>query len=315
MSESQAVVQASGPSKKGGTVQPRVVLVTRPTEHEQLLARHATQQQADFFLRQRAQKVDDVVVRHQRFEAVRQGVLAAVPVEWRRSRVPRADLDRFLFEPGDVVVAVGQDGLVANVAKYLSGQPVIGINPDPERYEGVLVPHPPAAAPDLIRAAVAGRARCEERTMVEATLEDGQRLVALNEVFVGHRTHQSARYTLRVGRAGERQSSSGLIVATGTGATGWTRSILRERRCDLRPPAPTDRRLAFFVREAWPSVATGTTVTEGLLAEGEALVATSEMDDDGVVFGDGIESDRLEFGFGRIVTVHIADTRLRLVRG
>ena len=314
MGESQQVVQSSLPSKKGGSVQPRIVLVTRPTEHELLLARHATQQQADFFLRQRAQKVDDVVVRHQRFEAVRQGVLAAIPVEWRRSRVPRADLDRFLFEPGDIVVAVGQDGLVANVAKYLAGQPVVGINPDPERYEGVLVPHPPAAAPDLIRAAVAGRARCEERTMVEATLEDGQRLVALNEVFVGHRTHQSARYTLRVGQAAERQSSSGLIVATGTGATGWTRSILRERRCELQPPAPTDPRLAYLVREAWPSVATGTTVTEGLLGPAESLVVTSEMDDDGVVFGDGIETDRLEFGFGRIVTVRVSATTLNLVR-
>jgi len=60
-------------------------------------------------------------------------VLGAIPSDWRRARVDRADLDRFLFEPEDVVVAVGQDGLVANVAKYLTGQPVIGCNPDPKR--------------------------------------------------------------------------------------------------------------------------------------------------------------------------------------
>ena len=41
----------------------------------------------------------------------------------------RGDLDRFLFEPDDLVVIVGQDGLVANVSKYLDGQPVVGINP------------------------------------------------------------------------------------------------------------------------------------------------------------------------------------------
>lgn len=41
----------------------------------------------------------------------------------------RGDLDRFLFEPDDIVLALGQDGLVANVAKYLDGQPVIGSNP------------------------------------------------------------------------------------------------------------------------------------------------------------------------------------------
>jgi hypothetical protein len=39
--------------------------------------------------------------------------------------------------------------------------------------------------------------------MVQAELDDGQRLLALNEIFVGHRTHQSARYRLGFGRASE----------------------------------------------------------------------------------------------------------------
>src|SRR5690606_19622356 len=95
-------------------------------------------------------------------------------------------LDRFLFEPEDVVVALGQDGLVANVAKYLAGQPVIGVNPDPGRYDGVLVRNPPQAVADLLDAAVAGRARVERRTMAAASLDDGQHLIALNEVFIGH---------------------------------------------------------------------------------------------------------------------------------
>ena len=30
----------------------------------------------------------------------------------------------------DIVVVVGQDGLVANTLKYLQGQPVIAVNPD-----------------------------------------------------------------------------------------------------------------------------------------------------------------------------------------
>ena len=45
------------------------------------------------------------------------------------------------FGPEDVIIAVGQDGLVANVAKYLDGQPVVGVNPDPQRNPGVLVRH------------------------------------------------------------------------------------------------------------------------------------------------------------------------------
>lgn len=294
---------------------PRVVLVTRPTDYESLIVRHGTREQARFFLETRGQALEEVEERHRRFEAALLRVSQAVPVRWRRSRVDRADLSRFVFEPADVVVALGQDGLVANAAKYLSGQPVIGINPDPERYDGVLVPHAPKAAPALLAAATRGECATEDRTMVEATLDDGQRLLALNEVFVGHTTHQSARYRIRCGPRDERHSSSGLIVATGTGATGWAHSIHQQRRLEVALPAATDRRLAFFVREPFPSVATGTSVQDGLLAEDEALEVTSEMNEGGTLFGDGIEDDRIAFTWGMRVRLAVARERLRLVTG
>ena len=48
---------------------PRVVVVTRDSEYELLLARHATRGQAEFFLRERGQSIDAVEQRHKRFEA------------------------------------------------------------------------------------------------------------------------------------------------------------------------------------------------------------------------------------------------------
>lgn len=297
------------------TAAPRIVLVTRATELEALLARHGTREQARFFLETRGQTIAEVEARHRRFEAAWRRVQQAIPLKWRRTRVDRADLCRFVFEPGDLIVAVGQDGLVANVAKYLDGQPVVGVNPDPARYEGVLVPWTPEAAADLLPAAAGARLRLEERTMVEAVVDDGQRLLALNELFIGHRTHQSARYLLRLACHEERQSSSGIIVSTGTGATGWARSVRRSRVTDVELPAPGDRRLAVFVREAWPSVATGASLTDGELVEGDALDVVSEMNEDGVLFGDGIEADRIELRYGMRATVRVARERLRLVRG
>ncbi|APR80279.1 NrtR-regulated protein [Minicystis rosea] len=292
---------------------PRVVTVTRPTDYEALLARHGTREQARFFLSRRDQSIDEVEGRHKRFEGVLARVSQAIPVRWRRTRLRRGELSRFVFEPDDVVVVIGQDGLVPNVAKYLDGQRVIGINPDPALYDGLLVRHRVEAIADLLADAAAERCRIEERTMVEAKLDDGQRLLSLNEIFVGQRTHQSARYRIRRGRKEERQSSSGLIVATGTGATGWARSIQRDRRAEVALPKPTESALSFFVREAFPSVATGTTLTEGRLGEGEVLCVTSEMNDDGVVFGDGIEEDRLTFGWGVKAEVMMARERLRIV--
>jgi hypothetical protein len=288
---------------------PRAVLVERPTEYSELLARHGTREQARFFLHARDRTLEEVEGRHRALAAARATVLAAIPADWRRAAVLRPELDRFLFEPDDVVVVLGQDGLVANVAKYLAGQPVIGFNLEP----GVLVPHLPAAAADLLADVAAGRAALQHRTMAAARLDDGQELLALNEVFVGHASHQSARYTVALGKRAERQSSSGLIVTTGTGATGWAASIHRERHSGLALPAPEDDRLAFFVREPWPSAWTGTSLDEGELGAGGRLSVQSEMNDGGVVFGDGIEGDRLELDWGRRVEVGVAATKLRLV--
>jgi NAD kinase len=293
---------------------PRVVVVTRASDYDSLLARHGTREAARFFLDMRGQSINDVEARHARLQVALQTVIQAIPVAWRRSRVDRTDLSRFLFEPEDIVVAVGQDGLVANAAKYLEGQRVIGVNPDPERFDGVLVAHRAERTPKLLRAAADGRAEIEARTMVEARLDDGQRLLALNEVFVGHRTHQSARY--RLGHAGreERQSSSGVVISTGTGATGWARSIQLTRGEKSPLPAPAEPRLAFFVREAFPSIATKTSLVHGSIAPEDALEIVSEMNEGGTLFGDGIEEDRLEFGWGVRARVRISAERLQLVR-
>jgi NAD kinase len=297
------------------TKSPRVVVITRETEYQLLLARHGTRAQAAFFLETRGQSIEDAITRHERMERALHQVSGTIPLGWRRNRILRGDLDRFLFEPDDTVVIVGQDGLVANVAKYLDGQPVIGINPDPVQYDGVLVRHEPAALGDLLGPAIKRSSPMESRTMVSARLGDGQSLLALNEVFVGACTHQSARYRLSFKGHQERHSSSGIIVATGTGSTGWAKSISRERRTKMKLPQPCDPRLAFFVREAFPSIATGTEVTQGALGQADRLIVISEMNEGGVIFGDGIEADHLSFDWGVTAEVSIADKHLHLVSG
>lgn len=150
--------------------------------------------------------------------------------------------------------------------------------------------------------------------MVEAIVDDGQRLVGLNEVYIGQPTHQTARYTLAIpGGHSERQASSGLIVCTGTGATGWARSAWLERRSTLNLPGPSDRRLTWFVREAWPSPITGTDRTDGALSVGQ-FISVSIESDRLVAFSDGIESDAITLSWGQRVSVGLAQRVLRLVR-
>ena len=294
------------------TLAPRVVLVHRRTELTELLERHGTRGQAAFYLRTRGRRIEDLEDRHAAVTSALTAVAAAIPPDWRRGLVERVDLPRFLFAPDDLIVVVGQDGLVANVAKYLADQVVIGIDPEPGRNPGVLVPHQPKATAGLLSPPLSGRPRgIEALSMVTAVTDDGQELTALNEIYLGQPTHQTARYTLRVpGGQAEAQASSGLIVATGTGGTGWCRSAWLERHSSLALPALTEARLAWFVREAWPSPATGTAFTEGSLAGSEVLEVTAESDQL-VLFGDGVESDTVPLTWGQTARLRISSRSLR----
>jgi len=214
---------------------------------------------------------------------------------------------QFLFEPHDLVVAVGQDGLVANVATYLEGQPLAGVNPDPGTIDGALLAFSVdsfiTALPQLL---TDGRP-FREATLAEAQTSDQQTLRGFNEIFVGVPTHQSARYRIRHGKHEEVQSSSGLIVATGSGSTGWLRSLRGE--ASIFDPAADE--LRFVVREAWPGRGFGATLLEGSVTREDRLVIESRMD--GIIFADGIEADAVRFDAGVTVTITPAVQRARLV--
>lgn len=295
------------------TNSPRAVFAVRETDYELLIARHATRDQARFFLETKGQALEPVEQRHEQFREVLRTARALVPEEWRQALVKRADFDRFLFGPEDVIVAVGQDGLVANIAKYLDGQPVLGVNPAPDLYDGVLVRVPIERLGRALPASFAGDAGLERRTMVEAALDSGEKLMALNEIFVGHRSHQSARYRIETPAGAEDHSSSGLIVASGTGASGWARSIMEATHEPL-PLDPEERAVAFFVREPFPSIATQNRIRSGKLVRA-SLSVTSRMNEGGVIFADGIEQDFLTFNWGRQVRVAASERVLNLVTG
>ena len=165
----------------------------------------------------------------------------------------------------------------------------------------------------MLASVVSGKAPIEERTMVSARTDDGQELVALNDVYVGDVGHQSARYELCIPQGGtEVQSSSGIIVGTGTGATGWLRSLAHDRGLDDLLPDATTRELAWFVREAWPSPFTSAEHTSGYLPGSDVLEVTVHSESL-MIFGDGIETDRVVASHGQHIELGVADRTLRLV--
>ncbi len=333
---------------------PGIAVVTRETRLQGLRARWGTVRQAEFVLKQAhlieteglvtsakgllksrkhakrvRQTADADFSEYEREDNVYQNVLGqlhreldfGLPIKFLdRSLVPTADFSRF-----SIVVVVGQDGLVANVAKYVGDLPIVAINPDPAKFDGILLPFQPQQARQAVSQVLHGRHELRHVTLAEVRLSDGQRMLAFNDFFVGAASHISARYVLQVAGKDEPQSSSGVLISTGAGSTGWISSVFNMARgvshlvggdCPERIQMGwEDRRLIWAVREPFASKHSRTDNVAGLLDEGQELVIESLMPSGGVIFSDGVEADFLTFNTGVIARLAAAQQVANLVVG
>ena len=298
----------------------RVVVVTKRTALEELLLRHHSRSQARFFIERRGSSFEEYEAAEAVYRASLERTLAAVPRELPRETISRELIPGFLFRPTDLVIALGPDGLCVNVAKYLEGQPILAVNPDPKRIDGVLMRFRPEEVEGAVRRMRQGEFRTETLTLAKAATNDGQTLYAVNDFLIGRRDHVSSRYALTFGGRTERQSSSGILIATGVGSSGWMKSVVTGAAALIGEPggpklpfAWNDRRLFFAVREPFASRSTGATMVCGWIEAGLTLLAASEMSEGGAIFSDGVIEDAVEFNAGTIVTVSAAEKSAILV--
>ena len=312
----------------------KIVLVTRPTRLAELVIRFNTVSQARFYVEHQGADFSDYLREDETYHRALAQAEEALGQIGRIRIIDRSFLPNFVFAPEDSVVTLGQDGLVANTLKYLNGQPVVGVNPDPERWDGRLLPFRVRDLAGLMPEVIRRKCRTHSVTMAKAVLNNGQTLFAVNDLFIGPKTHTSARYVIRSGKAGETQSSSGVIVSTGMGATGWLKSLLtgagaianaagNPGRNETRRPDCYERAvngfkwesdyLYFTVREPFPTRTTGASLVFGRVTLQTPLILESQMAENGVIFSDGIENDYLEFNSGSKATIGIAEKKGVLV--
>jgi len=310
----------------------KIVLVTRQTRMEGLVERFNTRAQARFYIEHSGGSFDIYEREHDTYTAAVSRLHHSLQGLARVQVIERSHLPNFLFAPSDLVVTIGIDGLVANTAKYLGGQPLIAVNPNPEVIDGYLLPFTVEQTPQIVRKALQAGSRSSLRIrqvrMAQAVLNDGQQLLAFNDLFIGVRSHISARYTLEYRGKHEQQSSSGIIVSTGVGSTGWLSSLFNladgmwkvfgvgERPALNRPELGwEDDLLVFVVREPFASKTSQAGLVCGQLDRQIHLEITSHMPEGGVIFSDGIEKDYLAFNAGASATIRLADQNANLVIG
>lgn len=301
----------------------KIVIITRKTRLAELIFKYNTLEQAKFYIEHMGADFSDYLIEDKNY---RQAVKQVMEIAGRYARVQEIDREfvpNMIFGKEDIVIAVGQDGLVANVMKYLEGQPLIGVNPDTRRWDGVLLPFEAGEMTELLPKVISGSYNGRDVTMAEAVTRDGQRMLAVNDLFIGCRTQASARYDVRWNQREENQSSSGIIISTGLDSTGWYRSIMTQARkmaeifkCGTlaEPSIAWDApRLVFVVREPYPSRSTQADIVYGQIHPTDSFQVVSKMPVNGVVFSDGMEEDAIHFLSGMEVTVGIAEKKGRLV--
>ncbi|EJK81608.1 hypothetical protein [Rhizobium sp. AP16] len=304
----------------------KIVLIVRDTRLDELIARFNTVQQAQFYVEHLGADFGDYLAEQQHYRAAILEAETSLRVFGRVLKLNRRYLGNFIFGADDIVVVLGQDGLVANTLKYLDGQHVLGVNPDPKRWDGVLLPFRTADIGKIMPQEIAHRRPVKHVTMAKVSLNTGETLYAVNDLFIGPRSHVSARYDLQIGDRRERQSSSGIIVSTGMGSTGWLKSLyagwagaaasfgIELPQAALNASFPWDAEfLHYFVREPFPSRTTGVSLVSGRVSSEVPMTVVSEMAEHGVIFSDGIEIDFLAFNAGTQATIGPADRQGLLV--
>jgi len=301
----------------------KVVIITRKTRLAELVERFNTVGQARFYIEHsggdfREYEQEDLVYR-QAMDITRR----SLPTDMKVQFLDRALAPTVLFTEQDLIITLGQDGIVANTAKYVKGQPIIAVNPDAARFDGILLPFLPSQLREVIPAVMAGKAHTREVTMAEARLNDGQRMLAFNDLFIGASSHVSARYMLTLQGKSEQQSSSGILVSTGAGSTGWISSAFNmaggiAAALGGRCPEPVtmsweDPRLFFITREPFISRHSTADLVAGWVADGQELLLESNMPTGGCIFSDGIQADSVEFNAGAVVHVRRAAEKAVLI--
>lgn len=302
----------------------KIVVITKQTRADELVKRFNNMTQAAFYVQKMGGDIDDYLEESKKYKSAVSAALSQLRGLARVQMLDREHVPGFLFGGDDVVIVIGQDGLVANTLKYLNGQPLIALNPDPARYDGVLLPFRQPDLMCIIKDVLNDRRPKKEITMAAAELNDGQSLVAVNDFFIGRQTHVSARYRIKVDGVAENQSSSGIIVSTGLGATGWLKSVIAGARgiagniaghsisTNVNMPKWDSDFLYYSVREPFPSNTTGVSLIFGKIKDSPLQIA-SHMPENGVIFSDGIEQDFLQFNSGIEAKISVASKKGYLV--
>lgn len=254
-------------------------------------------------LRWYREHADTIVASHERQLRVRGTVRSLLP-ECRVVTREMADASR--LDGASMVLALGGDNHFVYLSHFLTRAPILGINADRQRSHGGLLRLDERHLEGMAGRLRAGRFSISAWPRLEASVDGRPAGVATSELFLGERQRKHmSRHVLRVGRGREEEhKSSGLLVCTPAGSTGWYghygprfSAAGGPGRWALTEPFPRGRRLRLGA---------------GRLRAGEVLSVRSLNDADGILDVDSLKD--VPFYFGQVASIRVWAHPLRVAR-
>src|ERR1700734_1139734 len=114
----------------------KLVIVTRKTRLQELVERFNTHSQAKFYIKHAGGDFADYEHEDDAYRFALETIRRSLDFELPQQLVDRSLVSTFHFQNEELVVTLGQDGLVAYTAKYVGPLPIVAVNPEPDRFDG-----------------------------------------------------------------------------------------------------------------------------------------------------------------------------------
>ena len=218
-------------------------------------------------------------------------------------RANKIDPEKF-----DLVISVGGDGTFLEAARYISDQPIIGINSDPTRSAGYFCSCTADNFDTFLSAILNDRAIYKSLNRMKISINEEEKPISvINDLLISHQCPGAmSRYSLKLGSFEESHRGSGMWLSTAAGSTGAINSAGGKKM-----PLGS-MRLQYLIREPYV-MNKPYTLSKGMIKQGETVEIRSEMRE-GMIYVDGSHM-RYEFPFGAKLTVSNASCPLKLITG